>query len=169
MDYWLVWTSGHYEYPSRWTSGLMGRSQPRLEPWSVVASYRYPSLICSIQQLVQKDWRISLYHLNREGNRSADSLAQLGREGSDCLTIWDMPPAETSLALAADATLQYPGGETGSRVHGGPCWHVFVVLHLCLCSYFLFFSLFCFSSLGLSPNPTENNIPWFEIWSKKRD
>lgn len=116
----------------------------------MVASHRYPSLICSIQELVQKDWRISLYHLNREGNRSADSLAQLGREGSDCLTIWDMPPAETSLALAADATLQYPGGEIGSRVHGGPpsclltrvCCPSFVSVFL---FFVLFFVLFFFS------------------------
>lgn len=71
----------------------------------------YATIIQDIRDLLDLPWRTELLHILREGNQCADHLAKMGAGDDANLRIFESPPLEMNLCLAADtAGVSFPRG-----------------------------------------------------------
>lgn len=73
----------------------------RTTPVSV--THVYAALAWTIQELLARDWEVTLLHTLREANASADVLAKMGASQRERLQIITAPPAAMGTYLQADA------------------------------------------------------------------
>ena len=59
-------------------------------------------MIKEIKFWLSKEWRVLVYHVLREGNRSVDQLAKLGASLEEKLVILEEPPHILILSLRDD-------------------------------------------------------------------
>ncbi|GAU42016.1 hypothetical protein TSUD_236830 [Trifolium subterraneum] len=69
----------------------------------VSAHHRSANEICSIRQLVGRDWDVIVEHTLREGNACADVLAKMGALSSTPLVTVTTSPNDLAMPLSADA------------------------------------------------------------------
>lgn len=63
----------------------------------VCLRHHYASVICSIQELLLREWRVTLRYVHCEGKQSFDLLAKQGWDGSERLKVWESPHRRRSL------------------------------------------------------------------------
>lgn len=69
----------------------------------VAVLHREAALIANVQALLAKEWEVELLHTLREGNGSADVLANLGATKQEQFTVVTLPPLELGQWLPSDA------------------------------------------------------------------
>lgn len=88
--WWFLYEYWDVLYPSCCTLGLISRFASRLERWDkksvsvtqlisnkMVAPNASGPLLQAIKEILNRDWNVSLHHVNRKASHSADFLANL--------------------------------------------------------------------------------------------
>lgn len=60
--------------------------------YTIAPSYHLFSLVMSCRSIISCDWVVKLEHIFREGNKVADTLANLGVGLSPTVTFFEQPP-----------------------------------------------------------------------------
>lgn len=66
-------------------------------------NHRYAPLICTIKELLGRQWRVKIQHTLREGNMCADLLAKQGAKAADPLVTIQEAPVALHSQLLTDA------------------------------------------------------------------
>lgn len=103
--WWFLYEYWDVLYPSCCTLGLISRFASRLERWDkksvsvtqlisnkMVAPNASGPLLQAIKEILNRDWNVSLHHVNRKASHSADFLANLASSLPLGLHVQDSPP-----------------------------------------------------------------------------